>query len=218
VIPADSELIFDADNSLVIYDRNIPDLAGDDARQLAKKYVSFSEVELRAHRGGTKTYFYTKGKDADIYFESSLQTQDISGDIVVDLESNKLRLQVRGDRVSISSYQIDGPSDFIADNAIIASHETNVCIVDGGVKNIEQSSIEANSVSQAKEKLLLLIENFSQAGNRLELSYPLSIELIYNDQRVFYQENLTSDNLAEVYPLLNLSRAGAYEVHIRDSD
>jgi hypothetical protein len=98
-----------------------------------------------------------------VYFESNLETQDIDGNIIVDLESNELELQVRGDRVFISSYQVNGASDYIADNSIIASHETNVCLVDGGAQSIEQSSIETNSISQAKEKLLLLIQNFSQA-------------------------------------------------------
>lgn len=218
VIPTDSEEIFDSGNSHVVYDKDIPALATETARIEAAAYINFSEIELRAHRWGTKTYFYTKGKDANIYFESSLQTEDISWNIIVDIESNKLQLQVRGDRVFISGYKIDDPSDYIADNAIIASHETNICLVDGWVKTLEQSVIETDSISGAKEKLLLLIQNFSQAGNQLALNYPLSVELIYNDERVFFEQDLTSNTLKDVYPLLNLSRSGNYEMHIRDSD
>ena len=60
VVPGDSETVFNEDNELLIYDKNIASLATSEAREQASKYVSFSEVELRAHRGGTKTYFYTK--------------------------------------------------------------------------------------------------------------------------------------------------------------
>jgi uncharacterized repeat protein (TIGR01451 family) len=218
VIPDDSEEVFNDSNSVVIYDKDVPSLATDDARKLADTYISFRDVELRAHRWGTKTYFYSKWKDADIYFESSLTTQDIEWNIIVDLESNELKIKVRGDRLFISSYQVDSPSDYIANNSVIASHEANVCLVDGSSKTLEQSSIEADSISGAKEKLLLLIQNFSQSGNSLELNYPLSVELLYNDERIFFEQDLTLDTIENVYSLLNITRSGRYEAHVRDSD
>jgi uncharacterized repeat protein (TIGR01451 family) len=218
VIPDDSDEVFNESNSIVIYDKDIPSLSTDEARKQAATYISFSDIELRAHRWATKTYFYSKWKDANIYFESSLTTQDISWNIIVDIESNTLEIGVRGDRLFISSYLVDGPWEYIADTSIIASDQANVCIVDGWVTSLEQSSIEANSISDAKEKLLLLIQNFSQSGNSLAINYPLSVELIYNNERVFYQQDLTVDTIGDVYSLLNLSKSGRYEAHIRDSD
>lgn len=50
VIPDDSEEVFNDSNSVVIYDKDVPSLATDDARKLADTYISFRDVELRAHR------------------------------------------------------------------------------------------------------------------------------------------------------------------------
>ena len=77
--------------------------------------------------------------------------------------------------------------------------------------------LQADSLSQAKQKLLLMIQNYSRAGNNLELNYPLSLEMKIGGETVFLQEDISKNALEDVYGLLNISRSGRYEVHVRDS-
>lgn len=216
-IPVDETLAFDENNREVIYDASIPALSGSAAFAKAQEYIGFFETDLRASAGSSKTYFYAKGRDADVSFSAKLETRDASWNTLINLESNDIDIEIRSDRVFINTYKIADEGNYSIDNSIIASSHQNVCVLDGNAQSIWDAVLQGDSISQAKEKLLLMIQNYSWAGNTLPLNYPLSLELIRDGQRVFFQEDLGRDDLSDVYPLLNLTRAWRYEVHIRDA-
>jgi len=82
---------------------------------------------------------------------------------------------------------------------------------------VEDATIEAVSISDAKEKLLFTIHNYSGAGNILELSYPISLEIYTGGNLVFSQKNISRDTLKDVYPFHSASASGRYEIYITDA-
>jgi len=218
VVPENPELVFDSENQRVIYDRNIPELAGPEALKNTENYMSYNSSEIRSSRWSTKTYFYGKGQDADITFSASLETRDINGNVTINLESNDLEVWIRWDRLFIGWYRVQDDARYTIDSTIIASSEQNICAIDARSASLWEAVLQADTLSQAKEKLLLMFQNYSRAWNNLNLNYPLSIEVMRGQDTIFAQENISQWNLESVYGLLNISRSWRYEVHLRDSE
>jgi len=218
VVPDNSELAFGPWNQRVVYDESVPALSSQQAYSEAEKYISFNTAQIRSRWWKTKTYFYAKWQDADITFTARMQVKDADGNITIDLEADNLEIWVRGDRLFVWGYRVEQDARYTIDNTITASGEQNICAIDSNSVSLWEAVLQADSLSQAKEKLLLMIQNFSAAGNKLNLNYPLSIEMTRSGERVFFEEWITQGNLQSVYGLLNISTSGRYEVHVRDSD
>ncbi len=218
VVPEDSELEFDSANEKVIYDITIPELSTDEALEEAQQYISYNNAEIRSMRWKTKTYFYGKWQDADITFNAKLETRDIDWNVTISLESNDLEVGIRWDRLFIGGYRVWEDARYTIDSTITASSEQNVCAIDSNSASLWEAVLQADTLSQAKEKLLLMFQNYSRAWNNLSLNYPLSIEVLRSGERVFLQEEVSQWNLESVYGLLNISTSWRYEVHVRDSE
>lgn len=218
VVPNNPDEAFDTWNQTVIYDISVPSLSTPEAYERVQEYISFNSAQIRSTRGTTKTYFYAKGQDADITFTAKMQVRDADDAITIDLQSEDLEIGIRGDRIFIGWYKVEEDARYSIDSSIVASSEQNICAIDANSASLWEAVLQADSLSAAKEKLLLMIQNYSQAGNNLNLNYPLSIEMIRSWERVFFQEGITQSNLQSVYGLLNISTSWRYEVHVRDSE
>jgi len=98
-IPDDSEVEFTQSNTRLIYDRDEKNSPED--YENAQRYISFNSSAPRAFRGKANTYFYGRGQDTNAYFSSTLTIDDAQGNRIVDLQSDTLRVEVRGDRMLI---------------------------------------------------------------------------------------------------------------------
>jgi len=96
---------------------------------------------------------------------------------VINLESNIQKVEVRGDQIFINNYVVESDAVYALSNDIKVSDRENVCVVDGAQSSLEESITQAYSISDAAEKILFRISNYSRAGNVLELSYPVKVEL-----------------------------------------
>ncbi len=216
-IPLDSNAVFSQANTKLIYDSSIESLSTNEALLNAQKYISFTPIRLRAQQGRTKTYFYGKWYDANIYFSSNLQAKDSEGNIVIDLRSNSQKVQIRWDQMFVESYLIWADGSDIPDNTVGVSSDQNFFITDGGQTSRTELITKMGKISTAKEKLLLSIRNYSRAGNVLDLNYPLKIEILLEGEKVFSQEGITESQLSSAYPLFTASRSGRYELSVIDA-
>lgn len=216
-VPSDSSEIFEPWNLRVIYDRSIPSLSTVEAYREIQAYLSFSDSYNRVNTGESTVYFYAKWQDANITFSSSLEHISANWDLVVDLQSTDQTIQIRGDRVFINTYNIDNDGTYFPQSTVWASNLNNICIVDGWSDTISNHAVNANGLSSAEEKLLLLIENYSLSGNRLELNYPLDVNISRNGEVVYSEDGITANSLGSVLPVFAGSRSGQYIVQIRDS-
>jgi len=160
VVPADPEAVFNNQNQRVIYDISIPELSTWEAYEEAQKYISYNNVEIRSMRWETKTYFYGKWQDADITFQAQLETKDIDGNVTISLESNDLNVSIRWDRLFIGWYRVEEDARYTIDSTIVASNEQNVCAVDANALSVWDAVLQADTLSQAKEKILALVREY----------------------------------------------------------
>jgi len=214
-VPANPEEAFGVGNIRVVYDASIPELSDEEALENAAAYVSFRDTIVRAIWGESQSYFYLKGQDANVYFRSSLEHKDTSGNTIVELQSLEKKLEIRGDRIIVSSYEVSDEVE--VGSSITVSDQSNICIVDSGGTNHANYSTAVRSVSSAEEKLLLLIENFSKTGNILELNYPLYIRLTKAWEIVYEQQNILEWEIDAVLPIFAARESWRYELQVRDN-
>jgi len=154
-IPLDNTKEFDDSNIQVIYDDSIPELATEEAREAANTYVSFTESRLRVRAGATRSYFSTKGQDANIFFRTSLSTEDHTWEEIISLESSLTEIQVRWDMLFTSIHKLSQDEDWLQtwESAIVAHDATNIYIIDGNQsdKNSIAIQIDADSTSDENQ-------------------------------------------------------------------
>jgi len=217
-VPENSDEVFNASNTTVIYDKNDNSRNSDENYANAQKYIAFQTTSPRALRWKSSAYFYGKWRDTNAYFESSLVINDVNWSPVVDLESEVLRVEVRGDRLLMWSFRIeDNTGDYYAGSEVRVSDSDNICIADGSNKSLSDLADETYGISEAEEKLLLLVENISQAWNKLDLAYPIDIELKREGLTVFEQKNIWAGWLDTVQWLFAAQKSGIYELYVTDN-
>jgi len=215
-IPADPTSPFSSTNTRVIYDRDIPSLATPEAYESTRAYVSFTDSKQRVNSWENISYFYVKWQDVNMFFQSSLQHSTLDWEVVVDLQSPERKIEVRADRVFVSSYRVEGSDEYYAENSAVASNLSNICVVDGS-KNTTGGHVEqAQNISNAEEKLLMLIENYSLSGNALSLNYPLDIELEYSGETVYSDTGITQSTLNQVFPIFAAQKSWRYDLKVTD--
>ena len=216
-VPRDSEREFDEENIQIIYDIDSDDFSTDAALELTQDYVTFSDTGVPAQRGNATSYFSTKSKDANIYFQAYIIESDVNEETVLYLESEFTKIEVRSDRMFLRNNVLDEFLEWRADNAVLASWDQNIFLIDSGVSSFDESINELILASEAKEKLLLSVSNFSEDGNALSINYPLSLLLERNGESIFSAEGISQSDLTEVYPLFSAREAWSYTVTLRDS-
>ena len=219
-IPLDTTREFDNSNIQIIYDDSIPELATEEARELARDYVSFKESRLRVRAGSTRSYFSTKGQDANIFFRTSLSTADHTWQEIIALESSLTEIQVRWDMLFTSTFKLSEDEEGFQtwESSLLAHDATNVYIIDWNQVEKDEVSSEIQADSVSDEKLIFSIENVSRAGNTLPIAYPLDIKIVQDDELVFQQLDVSQQSLSDYIWLTAFESAGAYELLITDAE
>lgn len=219
-VPVDSLSEFDRSNTRVIYDVAIPELATQDARKLAAQYVNYTDVRTRVVQGTAVSYFSTKLKDTNLYFSASLTARDPSGNSVINLESPEYQVQVRGDRLFLNSYTIDGPNledVYVGSNDIIVSETPKVFLIDTNQKFVEDVSAAIFAENTTPEKTILALTNYSKNGNILPLAYPLTFMVRRDGQDVFEDSGITRTDLATYKSFPAFTESGKYDFIVKDA-
>ena len=117
----------------------------------------------------------------------------------------------------LNSYVVEQDGVYTTDNTITVSDLSNLFLVDGTDTEIQGSATKINELSQAKEKLLLSLHNYSKTGNKLPLNYPLTLELEQDGEIVFQESNISLQNLSQPYGFLIAKSSGRYDLKVTDA-
>lgn len=215
-VPNNPDDVFSGGNVKVIYDISKPTLSGTQALLEAQKYVSFTSFSQRAMQGETKSYFYGKGLDANIYFQAQLQAFDTQNVAVIDLKSTQEKVEIRGDQLFMNHYIVSTDGSYTLDNTLTVAAENNLFLVDGTELSPEIAADITSELSAAPEKLLMTVHNYSKNGNKLPLNYPLALELQRDGELVFQQTGLTIAQIEGPYAFFSARESGKYELKITD--
>ncbi|NDK10028.1 VCBS repeat-containing protein [Candidatus Gracilibacteria bacterium] len=214
-VPNDPNSAFSGNNIRVIYDQSIPELAGEEDLLAAQAYISFTNVSQRASRGEVQYYFTTQSQDANVYFISRLQSDDSSGERVINLVSSRKKIEIRADQLFVRNYLVENDGTYSGETGIIASSTQNIYLFDTSKQSIDES-IAASTNQNKSQKMYFGIENYSRAGNVLPLTYPISVTLKRNDEVVYEQSGISENNLSTPRSIYGAKTAGVYEIEVRD--
>lgn len=216
-IPRSADKVFSGNNVQVIYDKDIPSLATPEAYKAAQSYIWYTAVSQWIYAGKTQSYFYTRSKDANAYFQASLVHKDKDEKEIITLESSPKKIEIRSERMFVNTYKVQKDGSFSPASSGLVSNLSNICLAEWGATPLKNQVDQTQALSDAEEKLLLLVQNYSLNGNTLELNYPLNIELLHKWESVFQQSNISKQQLSSVIPLFAARKSGTYELKIRDA-
>jgi len=181
-------------------------------------YVYFTPQKIRTTAGEANYGFVTKGNDANLYFQASVLVDDATGNQVVNLASESIKVQVRWDRLFVTNYKLDntgtgGLENNVWENSISVDANTNVFLIDGKNNPIADVENLVNNASTADEKLVLSLQNITKSWEEIDLFYPLQVELIKDGVSV---QNKEVSSLGLFESLFSLSESGTYTIEITD--
>lgn len=219
-IPDDPLLEFTVGNTKTIYDANDSRFSSLANYKEAQKYISFQATRSRVAAGKSRTYFSAKRSDVNASFIASLEAQDHTGDTGIYLESDVLDVQVRGDRLFLNSYIMDGAS--IGDVSPVAStlevsDAENVFLIDTNQQYVEDVAETIYEQNTNEEKAILALTNYSKNGNILSVEYPLSVEIRKGEEILYQETNISSTDLSTFKPLSAIQTSGTLDILVTDS-
>jgi hypothetical protein len=215
--PKDSKKIFDAANTTLVYDSQNETEA---SRKEVGNYVYFKDISIRADSWEAQNVFSVKNKDANLYFKALVSIKDSKGNETISLASAPLKIEVRGDSLFATSYQIDNSfgtaSLLTAPDSLRVSDVSNIYLIDENKQdpNTIYTSINAHSTSQ--EKHILSLSNYSKSNNRLEINYPLSLKILI-DWEEAEDYVLQESQFARFVSLRGFKKAGEYTFIFTDA-
>ncbi|MDD2907859.1 MAG: VCBS repeat-containing protein [Candidatus Gracilibacteria bacterium] len=185
---------------------------------LLTKYVTFKDLKVRSSAGMAKYGITTKNNDANIYLRASVNINDNKDSNVIDLSSNILKIEIRGESIFVSTYNLkNGNSGLEVQSGIssvVASDKTNLYLIDGYKSTIDETSELINNNSTSTEKLVIKLDNISKSRSIIANSYPIELELYKNDKLL---EKNTFNDISGFKPLFSLKEAGTYTLKIKDN-
>ncbi len=171
-------------NKVEIYNSNTHD---ENSYLEAKKYINFSNTRIRANRWEAWYWFTVKWKDANVYFKTFIEVKDNSWEVVYDIESESEKIEIRWERLFLSSSLYWEELD-LNQTSVLADLNTNVFLIDWYKASVEDSLDQIREFSNSWEKLIFDLSNFSRKSNTIPVSYPLNIKLFKWDENINERE------------------------------
>lgn len=206
---------FSETNKKIVFD--IDDSSKNDL-SIIDSYVRFTPQTILASLWKAQYWISFKNKDVNVFLRANVSIDDVNDSQVVWLDSNILKIEVRWDRLFSSTYNFSNTDTWLKvsswNETVLASDETNVYLFDWVNNKIDENEILINNSSLSDDKLVVNIENISNAGSLIDVEYPLNIKLI-NDGDLL--EELTVENWDYDYKeLFSLSKTWKYTLQITD--
>ncbi len=219
IVPESSKEEFSETNSKIVYES---ENETPQTRKEVSKYINFKNLTIKSDSWEADMLFSTKGKDADLYFQAFVDIKDKDWKSEVFLESEKIKVEIRGDRLFVNTYTLEKQDSSYNvsswKNSIIASGNTNIYLVDGNKTSINDNSTALQNNSLASEKMVFSLFNYSKEGNNLQISYPISIELFKDNDTLVWNKIIIEKWQIDAFKwLFTLSEANDYTIKITDS-
>ncbi len=199
--------IIDKENNKIIFDdkkdKYIP--------EKYKDYIVFNRFYIPSKYGFSKYYFTTWKKDADIIFKAaSFITDRNTWKRKILAVSSPLKIEIRGDRMFISSSnKINWDFNIWWDYAI-ANDKTNIYLFNGKNNDFENIKNLVNSWS-----IVFSLTNYNKKWQKISLDYPISVKIFDNKNNSIFETNF--NNLNSLKSLFAIKNSGKYLLKIKDS-
>lgn len=214
--PKDSTQTFDSSNRKIIYDST---KINEWSKQEVKKYISFTEKEIKASWGSANYNFSSKNKDSNIFFKAVINLEDKDWNITNALTSTPIEIKIRWDKLFLNSSKLINWSNETEDIWYSAkvSSSFNLFLTNVDSKQLENINPLINSSSQAKEKIVLNLENISKDWNNLGINYPLKLKIIKDSVQILEESVIKNGDISTFEWLQAISKAWIYDIEIIDS-
>jgi hypothetical protein len=191
----------------------------------ANKYINFTSNSLRPQWWVVESFFTTKWVDANYIFQAKLEVLNNNDEKEIELISNQVTVEVRGDRLfsTLHSLIIDEDSGEITSevwiNDIIVSDKSQIFILDSNeqkLKDVQKNIYSKNNVTQ---KAIISLDNISKWWASLRLIYPLTLELIDDNDEVIVDEiTITKSQLSNFYSFPGITKTWTFTLKITDGN
>ncbi|PID87581.1 hypothetical protein CSB07_00690 [Candidatus Gracilibacteria bacterium] len=207
----DKDSKFTPSNTEIIYDKNNSKGSKSDV----SKYLDFGDIISKVSFGEGKYIFNSRKEELNVYVQANLKIRDYNYEEKKTLKSNLLKIKIRADRLFLSADKIKDDKIILSENSLVVNDKANVFVVYEPVDNLDSVVGKINSFSDASEKILFRLENLSSKGERLDIDFPINIELysgenVVGDFKISKKEDFTS--------LGFISKSGEYSLKVTDKN
>ncbi len=189
-------------------------------RNEANKYINFNDSYIKISKWEGQYAFSAKNKDVDVYIKAFIELKDYKSTKKVYLEKI-IKVEIRWNNFVATNYKIEKEEDDINITSwvdtILASDSANIYISDGKNTNIEDIKEKIDSSSESKEKLIFSLENYTESWSKIDLKYPLEINLYKKDEKIL-TKYFNFSNIKEYASLVTLQKSWEYTLEVEDNE
>ncbi len=213
----DKAKLFDDTNTKTVFDIDSTYL---NDKWVISDYVTFKDLAVRSSGGKASYSISTKSKDANIYLQAHIKINDAFWNETIFIESEPLKIEIRWDRLFNTSYKLENTNDnleiFQWVNSLKVNNLSNIFLSDGTNNTITDIKNSVNNFNTSKEKTLLFIENLSKDWTKLQINYPLTVNLLDADKQVLETLSLSSEDLSLFRDVFTIQKSGTYTIEVID--
>jgi len=187
-------------------------------KSVLSKYLYFKDFTVRSTAWVAKYWITVKDKDINVYLKSSVKIKDKNDELAVDLESNILKLEVRWDRLFLSTYNLINQDNKLVinpgDTSVLWSDKANIYLIDWYSSTIDSTSNLINNNTTSQEKLVIKVDNISRNWNFVQNQFPLKLEL-FNNNKLLNESTIITINWIKA--LYTIKKSWTYRLKITDN-
>lgn len=188
----------------------------------ALKYINFESLDVRVQNKEASYSLTAKIDDIDLYLNASLKSRDSKWNTWTLISSDDLKIEIRWEKISIKSYKLtneDWLESELGQDSVLVSDESNIYLIDDSQKII--SDVESNiySNSEAPEKMVISLTDYSKDWNDFGITYPISLSIYESDKWLIYEENnINESDLINFKAVTAIQVSGEYKIVIVDDN
>ncbi|MFK7780230.1 MAG: VCBS repeat-containing protein, partial [Candidatus Gracilibacteria bacterium] len=214
----DATQALDIGNIKVAY--NIDDANNRD-QSIISDYINFEDSKIISNKGISTDLIGSKGREVNLSLKAYIKINDNTDEESIFLESDTLKIEVRGDRLFNSTHKIKKlEGQYVVHNSINflkVSDKDNIVLVDGTNKSINDVSNTIAYSSLSDEIIAIFIENRSETGEKKPISYPLDVTLFKGETEI-KNFSVSEDDLSIYKSLFSIEKSGSYTIEIVDNE
>lgn len=183
-----------------------------------KNFVNFEETSIRTIWWVSSYSIWAKAEDLNVYLKASVKVNNKDGEEVVYLQSNILKLEIRWDRLFVSTNKIENTDSWtevlVWSSSVLADEWINTFIINSYESDVNTLKNLLNNASNSKEKLIFNVDNLDKEWKKISLNFPLKLELYSSDNLIEEKEIYGINNFEQLFAI---TKAGEYILAITDS-
>lgn len=186
------------------------------------KYFNFSDTTIKVSEWKADYAFSTLTQDVDAYIKASLEISNYKKTSKIYLEKT-IKVEVRWNNLVATTFKIERDDDATLNvlswiDMVLAAGSTNIYLVDWMNSNVEDKQKTIDNSSTSKEKLIFSIENYTESGSKIEVKYPLRVNLYNQSEKIIDDKLINLTDTIDYFELTALKKSGEYVLQIEDAE